>query len=417
MTDLAFDIADYAEQVARVLWPDPGAGTLLALPSANRARLLVPAGNRAVAAAAVRRYGVQRDVQARFRAAALAAGLRSGLLQALDRPAARRMRFAAQGGRGGITDVLRGILGSPCEVAVYVGIPRGNRKPVLLAFEPDGTLAAVGKIAVSPLAARLVRNEAVALDTLGQAALHHVITPRVLHAGEWHGLALLVQSALDIPRRPSAGGSKPSQLLEQAEAEISRVGGVSRQRIDPGARDTVVVTLHERIGGLAAGPARSAALSGLQQVCRLAGDIELSVGSWHGDWTPWNHAVTPAGVLAWDWERFARGVPVGYDALHRMSQGEAARTGDPALALRETRRALGTLLKPFAVADDAQELIFALYLIELLVRYTEDVQIRLTAGRRWVQALTAMLADVGAGRARATVRQPIVPPTPQRTAP
>ena len=51
----------------------------------------------------------------------------------------------------------------------------------------------------------------------------------------------------------------------------------------------------------------------------------LAFGAWHGDWTPWNMASTAGGLLVWDWERFATGVPVGFDALHYWLQIERRR--------------------------------------------------------------------------------------------
>jgi hypothetical protein len=96
-------------------------------------------------------------------------------------------------------------------------------------------------------------------------------------------------------------------------------------------------------------------------------------------------------MLVWDWERFGAGVPVGYDALHYSGQVGAGVHGGPKGALAVTRSDLDSLLEPFGVAADARPAVFALYLLEILIRYTEDGQARMAIGRRWVDALGACL--------------------------
>ena len=92
-----------------------------------------------MAANAVRRYSVQGDARARISTALLAAGLRSGALQPLIRRRSWMPGGTAEA--GSITAHLRTLVSPDCEVAVYVGLPRGNRKPVLLVCDPDGTLS------------------------------------------------------------------------------------------------------------------------------------------------------------------------------------------------------------------------------------------------------------------------------------
>ncbi len=137
LNDLRVDVENYTEQIVSLLWPERagaaegGAAGMLALPSVRRARLLVPAAQRKVAASAVRRYSVHGDVRgAARRPRCWLPDLRSGLLQ----PLIRRRSWMPGGTAepGTITAHLRTIVSPDCEVAVYVGLPRGNRKPVLL---------------------------------------------------------------------------------------------------------------------------------------------------------------------------------------------------------------------------------------------------------------------------------------------
>jgi hypothetical protein len=83
---------------------------------------------------------------------------------------------------------------------------------------------------------------------------------------------------------------------------------------------------------------------------------------WHGDWTPWNLALSPSrGLVAWDWEYSAPGAPVGLDEVHsdfqiqrllrgRTAEASFAASGDatdpllaavqPLMAAERVQRAL-----------------------------------------------------------------------------
>ncbi len=390
MNDLRVDVENYTEQIISLLWPDAavaaegGTAGLLALPSVRRARLLVPAHQRKVAASAVRRYSVHGDVRARLSTALLSTGLRSGLLQ----PLLHRRSWLPGGTSepGSITAHLRTIVSPDCQVAVYVGLPRGNRKPVLLVLEPDGALSAVAKLGVSELSARLITNESAALAELAASPLRHLTVPRVLFAGEWAAAPMLVQSALpEIGRTPADVAVR----REAAAVEISRIGGVELHRV---ATSPVLDVLEGRVAGLPEGVERELARRTLARLRHAVPEVAFPVGSWHGDWTPWNHAPAPSGgMLVWDWERFGAGVPVGYDALHYSGQVGAGVHGGPHGALAVTTSELDSLLEPFGVAAEARRPVFALYLLEILIRYTEDGQARMPIGRRWVDALTSCL--------------------------
>ncbi len=392
MADLQVDSEDYAARIVRLLWPDqptPGPETeagsgLLALPSARTPRLLVPAAHRRAAASAARRYNLRPESKARLSTALLALGLQTGLLQCMLRSRSGMPGGTAQA--GSITAHLRGVVSPTCVVAVYVGIPRGNRKPVLLALEPDGRLLAVAKLGTSALTRRLIVNESAALRRLAAARPSGVTVAEVLFAGEWGGFELLVQSALPKPgRMPSDAASQ----RDRAAASIAAVGGIERPALVTGP---VLSRLDERVAVLPAGPSRDVASQALAELRRAVPELALAVGSWHGDWTPWNLAATATHqLMVWDWERFTSGVPIGYDALHYDAQVAGRFPGGPATALRGTRQSLGRLLAPYDLDPATHVPVFALYLLEMLVRYTEDDQAKLPAGRRWIDALTESL--------------------------
>jgi hypothetical protein len=101
----------------------------------------------------------------------------------------------------------------------------------------------------------------------------------------------------------------------------------------------------------------------------------LDLGAWHGDWAPWNMAWVDGRVLVWDLERFADGVPVGFDLVHHDLQ---TRILDPqrdtgAIVAERLDTAAG-LLAPLGVRPEAAALVVAAYLLEIGGRWVADRQ-------------------------------------------
>jgi hypothetical protein len=377
--------ADWLRELVPLLWPAPATVTLgrarqpdahrsyLILPSLAHPRLLVPRRTRRAAAGAVRGYGEQssaaRRAAVRLAAGALRAGAGDPLLR--DRLEVVEPQTGQQTGpwRGAetIEDHLARELGRPVLVSLHLGPARANRKPVLQLLDAGGGTVGFAKVATTALAGRLVAAEAETLRRLARAGLTHLTPPRVLSGGCWRGLEMLVQSPLPVrqPRRPSAA------RLAAATAEVAAVGGLTTQPL----AGPYLAGLRERVAALPTGPARDG-LAGALDALRPAG-TELLIGSWHGDWTPWNTAVVADTVLAWDWERFTGGVPVGFDALHYDLQPRALAQVDAAgaAAADSVRRAPG-LLAPLGVPAGSAPTVAVLYLVEILTRYVGDGQTR-----------------------------------------
>ena len=170
-------------------------------------------------------------------------------------------------------------------------------------------------------------------------------------------------------------------MLRDGRAEFSR----ARRRIfAPGSASPVSRRYSGRSGGapfrcdriLDTAAARTLVdlRAGIEQ---RFGHVPLRLGAWHGDWTPWNTAVVADTVLAWDWERFTGGVPVGFDALHYDLQPRALAQVDAAgaAAADSVRRAPG-LLAPLGVPAGSAPTVAVLYLVEILTRYVGDGQTR-----------------------------------------
>ncbi|MED7929642.1 hypothetical protein SMD20_35760 [Nonomuraea sp. LP-02] len=226
-------------------------------------------------------------------------------------------------GEGSIAAHLGEVFGRPVETVLHVRpARRANRKPVL-EVRSGGRLLAYVKVGDTARTRALVAAEAAALRRVAGLGLRTVVAPEVLHLGDWRGLAVLAVSPLPVRRRRRA----PRPLLLAAIAEIAATGH-------------------------AAGHATGAA--------------------WHGDFVPWNVCPAPGGrLLVWDWERYATGVPYGFDALHHFFHRALRRLPPPDAAracVARAARELAPLGVPAATARQSA----LRYLIALADRYAAD---------------------------------------------
>lgn len=382
----------YLLDVADTLWPGAAparlhggraagvsAPTFLAVPNRRAPSMLLPTARRP-AAAALRAYGghASRGAQVRSRLAGAAVGLGLG-------PVLFRDRLTVTDPDGGITAELRRILGRPVQVAVRGGPPRANRKPVLVVLAPDGAVLAFAKLATTPLAATLVRTEADALRSLAERPLASLRAPRLLDCVAWRGHALLVQEPL-----PVDGAHVVSDAaLFAAMAELATCQGVRSLPWGASEHASSVRARLARTPQSATTEALSRAVDAL-----AAHGLPLPLGCWHGDWTRWNCAASHGTVLVWDWERFATGVPVGFDVLHHELQAALARTATPSPA--QPRALLATSagrLAPLGLTVRQAAVTAVAYLIEIASRYLADDQA--AAGARvgsvdaWLQPVIA----------------------------
>jgi hypothetical protein len=304
-----------------------------------------------------------------------------------------------------IDTYLAKVLGGSLSVSIHIGPARANRKPVLQLLSPAGDTVGFGKLGVGPLTRDLVRAETEALGRLGQLAHPGVSVPRVLHSGRWRGHEVLVQTALPIWE---ARATLTTKRLAVAMREIALCAGVHVGRL---AEDVYWKDARQRLETLCltgdglrddgSNPVEEARTltSAADQLVADAGDTELTFGSWHGDWTPWNMATTSASLLVWDWERFTSGVPVGFDAVHFDFQRLLVRGMQPDQAVDITLGRAHRLLAPFGIEPATANLTALLYLINLATRYLEDRQAEAGArlgvlGRWLLPILTRKVADL-----------------------
>lgn len=375
------DKVGYLREISGLLWPPPATVTVgragrraaaaprgsefIVLPRLSRPRLLVPPAARP-AAAAVRRYGEPGARATRLATRALSLALATGLGGAVLRG---RVRVHAPPGADTIETYLTEALGREVLISMHLGEARANRKPVLQLLTPRGEPAGFAKVGINPLTCELVRAERDALGRLGRARLTGLTIPAVLHYGRWRGLDVLVLGALPVwlRRRPV-----PWPRLAAAMSEVAGVDGLQRA---PLAGSSYWRRLSSRLAAVNAGADREALAAALDALAARSGRRRLAFGAWHGDWTPWNMASTERGLLVWDWERFTRDVPAGFDALHYWLQTEVVPArGEPRAAASGCIDRAPRLLAAFGAEPADARLTAILYLADLATRYLADRQ-------------------------------------------
>ncbi|GIF06488.1 hypothetical protein [Actinoplanes siamensis] len=366
----------YLTEVLALLYPEPCRTSrqddsernliaeYLVVPNAHRPRLLVPNASRPVAAAAVRRYAEPQSRVAKLKRNAVVAAVHARA----DRLVFRDRIWVTGPVSASIDGYLSDALRRDLSVSVHIGPARANRKPVLQLLTPDGDTFAFGKIGTGQLTQRLVRAETAALNALGTSGLTKLTVPRVLHAGTWRGLQVLVQSALPVwlPRAPLSPRRLTAAMLD--------IAGCCGYTTGPLSASAYWHELRARLAAVGERPEGAALGAAVDLLAAHSGETALRYGAWHGDWAPWNMANLADALLVWDWERFATGVPLGFDAVHHELQRRIQTSGDARGAVEATVRRADELLAPFGVAPVARETTALLYLVDLAVRYLTDRQ-------------------------------------------
>lgn len=369
-----------------------GRRELAFLPNAARPRLLLPVESAAASAAALRRYSHDLGLRQRISRSVSALALRSGGPQR-----ALRDRLRIDGGGESVEDRLSELLGRRVLVSVGLGTARANRKPILHVLTPQGRALAFVKVGDTSTARALIAQEAAALRYLSTRSLPGVTVPEVLHLGDWQGRGLLVLSALHT----SALDWRPRRTVPLAA--MRTVFGAVEVRRAALADSTFWAAMTEVPAQVADGRRAERLAEVIKRVESAYGDVELDFGAWHGDWTPWNMAWHRGRVQLWDWERFSRDVPNGFDLLHyRLQEASRAKGADP---YGTWPAGAVACLAPLGLTGRTALATLELYLLELCRRYQLAAQepigdpLRPTADR-----LLDLLAERAGGAHDGSVR-------------
>jgi hypothetical protein len=356
------------------------------LPGASAPRICVPGDTRRGAARAVLRFSSAlppRQFATRVLSAlAVAAGPRSLFPH----------RLVVTGSTtDGLRDHLSDALGRRVSFGFGIGTARANRKPVLALFGTDGRRLGFAKIGIDPFTDAQVTRERDALEQLRRVPIDGVRTPELLHFGSWEEHPVLVIGAL----KPSAwetarrGARIPQVQMESLGAAF----GVQRATLATSSWWTGIgATARE----LVPGGARDDLVGAIETVDATWTGLELRLGAWHGDWTPWNMGWSRGRLLLWDFERFELGAPIGLDACH-FATSVPSPTDDPGEIVRRLQRA-----RP---DDDPEraELLRATYLVAITTRYqlaarSENGQLIAPRAAIMTRALTDLLESSANGR-------------------
>lgn len=279
---------------------------MIVLPHARSPRLLVPAGNPAAASRAMRRFSAALSTRDTVKRLGVSGLLRAGT------DASFPDRITVTERAGSLRGYLGEVFGEPVDFSMGLGTARANRKPVLQVFDSRGRDIAFVKIGGTSETDALVTTEAAALERLAGADLPSELdVPRLLHLGKWEGSSVLAMSVLGTSflQRPSRQFDIPVQLMRRFHASFA-----------DGERALTESPLWERLvsaqAALSSAEVRESLGEALAALHRAGSERPVSLGSWHGDWTPWNMSRRRGRIQLWDWERFETGVPLGLDRCH-----------------------------------------------------------------------------------------------------
>ena len=198
---------------------------------------------------------------------------------------------------------------SDIELAITLGTPGPQRKPVIQILSARGERLGYAKVGWNKVTARLVGREADALETL---KMHPTgfDTPQIIFAGPWRNKFLCVQSA--PTGRASPASAKLSADFVQA---VNDLAGLERreQEIE---NSRLWKNLDRRMEQPGDSTARPLLRQAAQSISTAMRGRTIPFHASHGDFTPWNAARLPHRLYLYDWESASFDRPAGYDLCH-----------------------------------------------------------------------------------------------------
>jgi hypothetical protein len=368
--------------VTRALFADPGVTITVGddptatvryavIPDLDHARFLLPLVSPRVTAASLLAYNALRPPKVRLGRAAVGVLARAGLLGLTKAP------VLSVHGDDLLSGFLAGELGHDrLHAAIGIRPPDPHHKPTMQLFDDAGQPRGYAKIGWNDGTRAMVRAEAATLAALPTGG-GFPPAPRLMLHTRWHGreIAIIEPMPRDVRRI-----RKPDVPRVDAMLAVARRGGPATA---PQPVTALLETWRRRAVG---GDPR---IHGF--IDRLATDLRLEFGDWHGDWVPWNMARHRGQLLVWDWENRAAAVPIGFDLAHQAFQTALSTHRRPAFDCAIAVDAALVKHGPALGLDrDQQKFVADGYLIELWLRTYELSH----GGAGWNPKLHPALLDV-----------------------
>jgi hypothetical protein len=365
---------------------DPAATARYAVvPDLDGARFLLPLASRRVTAASLLAYNALRPPRVRASRAVIGLLARVGALGLTRAPV---LSVHAAAGTEVLWQHVARLLGEPrLHAAVGIRPPDPHHKPTLQLFDDAGQPRGYAKIGWNAGTRAMVRAEAASLAEMPPAGGDMPAAPRLLLHTRWQDRQMAI---IEPMPRGVRRIRRPNEPRVAAMLAVARRGGPAAAP-RPFAGSEFLAGWRRRAAG-----ADARIHTAIDALEARDGGLLLEFGDWHGDWVPWNMARHRGGLLVWDWENRAPGVPIGCDLAHQAFQTALSTHRRPAAecadavdaALREHGPALGLAGPP------AQRFVADAYLVELWLRTYE-----LSAdGAGWNPKLHPALLEVLAAR-------------------
>lgn len=337
------------------------------LPSPTRLRVLLPAGSPRAASASLQRFRLGMS-----RSSRLVRGLAGLAVRAVPPRAVTalslRVLVAPDVTDGELAErALAAHLGESLgprnlQLAVSFGPARPTKKPVARLLTRDGRTIGYVKVGWNEPTRQRIRHEADVLRAFEAERFCHLRVPRLLHVGPWNDLDVLVVSAL--PHDLWGGWRRQTCPSTAARREVAELGVVESATL---CQSRYWRSLTQRVG-LHENQVSSDLGEAIAVLERRHGETELAFGAWHGDFTPWNMEWHRGQLLLWDWERFERNAPLGFDSVHFWLKVGLRRGLPFSRALRIAGDKAGHWLSEVAAPVPSEPLLMCLYLLEIMVR-------------------------------------------------
>ncbi|WP_438874934.1 hypothetical protein [Winogradskya consettensis] len=344
------------------------------IPALGNARFLLPLASARVTAASLLAYNALRPPKVRAGRAAVGVLARVGLLGLTNAPVLSVHADKPE-------DLLSGFLAAELgygrlHAAIGIRPPDPHHKPTLQLFDDQGRPRGYAKIGWNDGTRAMVRAEAATLAALPAGGGFPPAPQLKLHT-QWHGreIAVIEPMPRDVRRIRRPDSPRLDAMLAVARRGGPATAPVPVTGLIAGWRDRAK-DADSRIHGF---------------IDKLDTGLTLEFGDWHGDWVPWNMARHRGGLLVWDWENRAAGVPVGFDLAHQAFQTALSTHGKPAAACAEAVDAALAAYGPALGLDAARQRFVAdAYLVELWLRTYELSG----GGAGWNPKLHPALLDV-----------------------